>query len=158
MDFLAVQGTLKSSPTPQFKSINSSALRFVCSPTLTSIHDHWIDSLCVLLFCLSPLWCSGLVVSLPCMAAVPEVTEGQGPSPQGPMQQQCQQLPVLRCRLSWAIWPGHRVSHCCSRPALGQVQAGPGEESPCPSPTQRQRASAACGPAAWCSPQWRRHR
>ena len=31
----------ESSPTPQFKSINSSALSFLCSPTLTSIHDHW---------------------------------------------------------------------------------------------------------------------
>ena len=31
----------KSSPTPQFKSINSSALSFLHSPTLTSIHDHW---------------------------------------------------------------------------------------------------------------------
>ena len=30
-----------SSPTPQFKSINSSALRFPYSPTLTSIHDYW---------------------------------------------------------------------------------------------------------------------
>ena len=26
---------------PQFKSINSSALSFLYSPTLTSIHDHW---------------------------------------------------------------------------------------------------------------------
>ena len=34
---LAVQGTLKSSPTPQFKSINSSVLSFLYSPTLTSI-------------------------------------------------------------------------------------------------------------------------
>ena len=41
LDLLAVQGTLKSSPTPQFKSINSSALSFLHSPTLTSIHDHW---------------------------------------------------------------------------------------------------------------------
>ena len=44
LDLLAVQGTLKSSPTPQFKSINSSALGFLSflhSPTLTSIHDHW---------------------------------------------------------------------------------------------------------------------
>ena len=41
LDLLAVQGTLKSSPTPQFKSINSSALSFLQSPTLTSIHDHW---------------------------------------------------------------------------------------------------------------------
>ena len=41
LDLLAVQGTLKSSPTPQFKSINSSALSLLHSPTLTSIHDHW---------------------------------------------------------------------------------------------------------------------
>ena len=31
----------ESSPTPQFKSINSSTLSFLHSPTLTSIHDHW---------------------------------------------------------------------------------------------------------------------
>ena len=31
----------ESSPTPHFKSINSSALSFLYSPTLTSIHDHW---------------------------------------------------------------------------------------------------------------------
>ena len=31
----------ESSPTPQFKSINSSVLIFLHSPTLTSIHDHW---------------------------------------------------------------------------------------------------------------------
>ena len=41
LNFLAVQGTLKSSPTPQFKSINSLALIFLHSPTLTSIHDYW---------------------------------------------------------------------------------------------------------------------
>ena len=41
LDLLAVQGTLKSSPTPQFKSNNSSVLSFLHSPTLTSIHDHW---------------------------------------------------------------------------------------------------------------------
>jgi len=29
------------SPTPQFRSINSSALSFLYSPTLTSIHDYW---------------------------------------------------------------------------------------------------------------------
>ena len=34
---LAVQGTLEFSPTPQFKSINSSVLRFLYSPTFTSI-------------------------------------------------------------------------------------------------------------------------
>uniref|UniRef100_A0A452F9J8 MANSC domain-containing protein n=1 Tax=Capra hircus TaxID=9925 RepID=A0A452F9J8_CAPHI len=31
----------ESSPTPQFKSINSSALSFLHSPTLISIHDYW---------------------------------------------------------------------------------------------------------------------
>ena len=31
----------ESSPTPQFKSINSLALSFLYSPPLTSIHDHW---------------------------------------------------------------------------------------------------------------------
>ena len=31
----------ESSPAPQFKSINSSALSLFHSPTLTSIHDHW---------------------------------------------------------------------------------------------------------------------
>ena len=31
----------ESSPAPQFKSINSSALSFLYSPTLTSIHDYW---------------------------------------------------------------------------------------------------------------------
>ena len=43
LDLLAFQGTemnlQESSPTPQFKSINSSALSFLYSPTLTSIHD-----------------------------------------------------------------------------------------------------------------------
>ena len=31
----------ESSPAPQFKSINSSVLSFLHSPTLTSIHDYW---------------------------------------------------------------------------------------------------------------------
>ena len=31
----------ESSPTPQFKSINSSVLSFLHSPILTSIRDHW---------------------------------------------------------------------------------------------------------------------
>ena len=35
LDLFAVQGTLKSSPTPQFKSINSLVLSFLYSPTLT---------------------------------------------------------------------------------------------------------------------------
>ena len=40
-DNLAVQGTREFSPTPQFKSISSSALSFLYSPTLTSIRDYW---------------------------------------------------------------------------------------------------------------------
>ena len=31
----------ESSPTPQFKSINSSAFSFLHNAVLTSIHDHW---------------------------------------------------------------------------------------------------------------------
>ena len=41
LHLLDVQGSLRSLPTPQFKSINSLALSFLYSPTLTSIHDHW---------------------------------------------------------------------------------------------------------------------
>ena len=41
LDLLAVQGTLKSSPTPWFKSINSLVPSFLYGPTLTSIHDYW---------------------------------------------------------------------------------------------------------------------
>ena len=33
--------SLESSPTPQFESINSSALSLLYSPTLTSIHEYW---------------------------------------------------------------------------------------------------------------------
>ena len=40
LDLLGVQGTQESSPAPQFKSTNSSAISFVYSPTLTSIHDY----------------------------------------------------------------------------------------------------------------------
>ena len=39
-DLLVVQGTLRSFPTPQFKSINSLLLGILYGPTLTSIHDH----------------------------------------------------------------------------------------------------------------------
>ena len=38
LDLLA--DSQESSPTPQFKSINSSALSFIYSPTHTSINDH----------------------------------------------------------------------------------------------------------------------
>ena len=41
LDLLVVQGTLKSiTTTPQFKSINSSALSSLYGPTLTSTHDY----------------------------------------------------------------------------------------------------------------------
>ena len=33
--------SLDASPTPQFKSINSSVLSFLYDPTLTSKHDYW---------------------------------------------------------------------------------------------------------------------
>ena len=35
------RGSQESSLTPQFKSINSSGLSFLYSPSLTSIHDYW---------------------------------------------------------------------------------------------------------------------
>ena len=52
LDLHAVQGTLKSSPTPQFKSVNSSAFSFLHSPTLTSIHDLWKNHIRMLLLLL----------------------------------------------------------------------------------------------------------
>ena len=41
LDLLAVQGTLKSLLQTKFKSINSSVLSFLYSPTLTFIHEYW---------------------------------------------------------------------------------------------------------------------
>ena len=41
LDLLAAQGTQESSPTPQFKSINSSVLSFLYDPTLTSMPDYY---------------------------------------------------------------------------------------------------------------------
>ena len=41
MDWLDLLAAQESFPTPQFKSINSSVLSSLYSPTLTSIHDHW---------------------------------------------------------------------------------------------------------------------
>ena len=40
VDHFSVQDSQESSPTPQFKSINSSALSFLYGPTLTSTHDY----------------------------------------------------------------------------------------------------------------------
>ena len=39
-DLLAVQGTLKSSPAPQFRSINSLALSILSGPTLMSVSNY----------------------------------------------------------------------------------------------------------------------
>ena len=41
LDLLQSRNSHESSPTPQFKSINSSALSILYSSTLTSIHDYW---------------------------------------------------------------------------------------------------------------------
>ena len=41
LDLLAVRGILKSSPAPQFESINSLVLSLLYGTTLTSIHDYW---------------------------------------------------------------------------------------------------------------------
>ena len=65
-DWISLQfkGFLKSSPIPQFKRISSSALTFLYSPTLTSIHDYcknhsfdytdlcWQSDVCFLTCCL----------------------------------------------------------------------------------------------------------
>ena len=41
LDFCSPRDSQESSPTPQFKTINSLALSSLHSPTLTSIHDQW---------------------------------------------------------------------------------------------------------------------
>ena len=40
-DLASPRGSQESSPTPEFKTINFSALSFLYSPTLTSTHDYW---------------------------------------------------------------------------------------------------------------------
>ena len=40
-ELLTVQGPLKSSPAPQFETINSMVLCIPYGPALTSIHDYW---------------------------------------------------------------------------------------------------------------------
>ena len=40
-DLLPVQGTLKSSPVPQFKSISSLALSLLYGPTFIFVHNYW---------------------------------------------------------------------------------------------------------------------
>ena len=41
MDLHSPRDSQESSPTPQFKSINSLVLSFLYSPKLTFIHDYW---------------------------------------------------------------------------------------------------------------------
>ena len=53
----------ESSPTLQFKSINSSTLGFLYSPTVTSIHDYWKNHSEVVQSC--PTLCNPMDCSLP---------------------------------------------------------------------------------------------
>ena len=46
----------ESSPTPQFKRINSLVLSFLYSPILTSIHDYW-KTVALSILTLSAKWC-----------------------------------------------------------------------------------------------------
>ena len=41
LDLLAVQGTLKSSLEPHFKSISSSVLSLLYGPAFISVYDYW---------------------------------------------------------------------------------------------------------------------
>jgi len=41
IDLLASKGLSESSPEPQFESTNSSVLRHLYGPILTSVHDYW---------------------------------------------------------------------------------------------------------------------
>ena len=47
------KGPSRSSPTPQFKSINSSAFSLLYSPILMSIHDYWENHS---FDCMDPCW------------------------------------------------------------------------------------------------------
>ena len=40
-DLCSSRDSQESSPTPQYKSINSSVLSFIYDPTLTFIHNYW---------------------------------------------------------------------------------------------------------------------
>ena len=54
----------ESSPTPQFRSINSSVLNFLYSPTLASIHDYWKNHNRLFFFFLTRWTFVGKVMSL----------------------------------------------------------------------------------------------
>ena len=55
----SLRDSQESSPTPQFKSINSSVLSFLYCPTLTSIHDYLKNSTLVVLKYCSFISCLG---------------------------------------------------------------------------------------------------
>ena len=54
----------ESSPTPQFKSINSSVLSFLYSPTLISIHGYWKNRSFIYLFIFSFIFISWRLITL----------------------------------------------------------------------------------------------
>ena len=60
LEILEVQGSQESSTTPQFKSINSSTLSFLYSPTLKSIHDYWKNHSLDFFVCLFVCWQSNI--------------------------------------------------------------------------------------------------
>ena len=65
-DLLAVEGTLKeSSPAPQFKSTNSSAVSLLYGPTVTSILDYWTNHACMLSRLSCPTLCDPMDCSPP---------------------------------------------------------------------------------------------
>ena len=105
--FCSPRDSQKSSPIPQLKSINSSALSFLYSPTLTSIHDHWDRAI--------QAWRMG--VQSPCGGnKLRQAKNTQETSVSGPewVRENCR-----RCRLrgsqsslhAWGIWlPGGTMS------------------------------------------------
>ena len=58
------KGLSRSSPTPQFKSINSLVLSFLYSPTFTSIHDNWENHSFSIVGCKEYYWSDFGIVHL----------------------------------------------------------------------------------------------
>ena len=73
LDLLAARDSQEFSPTPQFKSINSSALSFLYSPTLTSIHAAAAKSLQSCPTLCDPMDCS--TPGFPVHHQLPELTQ-----------------------------------------------------------------------------------
>ena len=98
-----------SSPTPQFKSINSSVLSLLYSLILTSIHDYWkhhqfssVQFICSVVS--NPLWLHGLQHTRP---PCPSPTPGVHPN---------------SCPLSWWCHPTTLFSVLPSPPTLSLSQ------------------------------------